>query len=75
MDTNDAPRTGALPIEPGEKDEVGAPVTQAEAGRRPSGLPDQVDSVTQPDSAGMSGGASGGSGGGSTLPGHPDAAR
>jgi hypothetical protein len=74
MTTNDRPRTGALPIDPDDKPEQGAPATQAQTDRRPADVPD-ADIVTEPDGSGVAGGASGGSGGGSSMPGHPDAAR
>jgi hypothetical protein len=74
---SDAPRTGQQPVEPGAKHEVGAPVSQVEVetDRQPATVRDEADSVTESDSAGLTGGASGGSGGGSSMPGHPDAAR
>jgi len=74
---SDAPRTGEQPVERGAAEEAaGAPLTQTEvdASRRPPSLPEEVDSVTEPDGSGMAGGSSGGSGGGSGMPGHPDAA-
>jgi hypothetical protein len=77
-DAQDAPRAGQQPVErTTAQEETGAPVTQAEVepGRRPPGLPDDVDIVSEPDGAGTAGGSSGGSGGGSGMPGHPDAAR
>jgi hypothetical protein len=75
---SDALSTGQQPAERGAAEEgAGAPVTQTEvdASRRPPSLPDDTDSVTESDGAGMTGGSSGGSGGGSSMPGHPDAAR
>jgi hypothetical protein len=74
MTTHQGNRDGELPIDPAVKPEEGAPLTQAETGHRPPGLPDS-DIVTEPDGSGTAGGASGSSGGGSGMPGHPDAAR
>jgi hypothetical protein len=74
---SDGPRTGQPPIEHGEKQEDGAPVTQAEvpAAEQTTAVRDEADIVTESDGAGLAGGSSGASGGGSSMPGHPDAAR
>jgi hypothetical protein len=73
---SDSPRTGQQPVEPGDKQETGAPNTQAEVDddQRPEAVRGTADIVTEADGAGMAGGSSGGSGGGSSMPGHPDAA-
>jgi hypothetical protein len=71
-------RAGEQPVKRaagGDDGEGGVPAAQSqvEAGRRPSIVPDDVDSVVEDDGSGLAGGASGGTGGGSGTPGHPDA--
>jgi hypothetical protein len=67
-------RAGEQPISrAAAADGVPATQSQVEVSRRPSIVPDDVDTVVEDDGSGLAGGASGGTGGGSGTPGHPDA--
>jgi hypothetical protein len=69
-------RAGEQPVKTADiDDETVGPAAQSlvDASRRPTILPEDVDSVVEDDDSGTLGGASGAMGGTSGTPGHPDA--